>query len=1012
MSGDAESRSEKALCYLCSQLDLRIDNGLVRNYTDIDDEYQRYILRQAKEKLGTDAIFFLKPALDGPSIPLIYFCKLESRDPHEIAELHKLVWNMGQAPLLFVVLPDVVLVYSTYEPPKTADGKLDDEAQFIEELKLFVESDNEIKKLKKYHRSELLTGRYWQEHSDKFRKEERVFRTLLNNLDFMREKLIEKGLSADIVHNLLIRSIFIKYLEDRKDSNGYNAFPEGFFEKFLRSATCFTDLLSDKTATYKLFRYLHEDKFNGDVFTIEEAEENKVSEHHLKELQGLLKGEKYLESGQMTLWPLYSFDVIPIELISNIYQQFFHYKKEKRGRKRGTYYTPYHLVTFLMDEVLPWGGKIADMKILDPSCGSGVFLVEAYRRLIHRWMRAHEKPPSFSDLKTILKKNIFGVDINREAIQIAALSLYLTMCDYLEPRSIWDEVRFEPLLNSNLFVSDFFEENKSFLVNKYNLIIGNSPWESELTEPASNYIKKRGKPVGDKQISQAFLWKVAELCEPDGEICLMVSSKGLLFNRSATNREFRKRFFSTFNVKTVINFSALRHKLFSEAIGPGSAVLFSPDEPDNHPISYFSPKPSYSPQDDWLLLIEPQDIAHIPKNEAFENDVIWKVAMWGTPRDYELVRKLSEFPTLGEVCDKKNWKHAEGFKFEGGEKHEAPELGGKPLVQTRKLQRFTMDEESLPINNVILFHRSVKTKREIFQGPHLLIKQSPTVETGLTAALLKNDAIFRHAILGIHGEERDLNHLASCCLVINSKVALYYEMLTSRSWLVERDSFEKREIMDLPMPENILDLRISYEFLETLSRNSESDTIVNKLTSDSFDLTESETILIDDTIDITLNYFRKKERSLAVKPVNLDTLKDYIHLFCSILNSSFSSPKKAFVGKIFIGESPLQIVSARLVNVSKEDVTVVHQDNNLTEILDKLDKTLLEEKSQSIYIRRNLRHYAGDTIFIVKPNQRRYWTRSSALRDADEAYADIMTLWRSLDEDYKPPTSTVYIGKS
>ena len=980
--------SERAFCYLCSELDLTEEKGLVKNLSDARDEYQKYILNHAK-KFGIDAIFFLTPAQAGPSIPLIYFRKLESRDPHEIAELHKYVWNMGQAPLLFVVLPDTVLIYSTYEPPHTVDGKLDDEARFIEELTLFVKADSEIKKLKEYHRSELVTGRYWQEHEDKFKKEKRVYQTLLTNLEFMREKLIENRLSADIVHSLLVRSLFIKYLEDRKDTNGYNAFPKGFFHKFLRGAERFTDVLSDKIATYKLFRYLDEDKFNGDIFTIKEAEESKVREHHLQLLKDLLEGEKYLESGQMTLWPLYSFDVIPIELISNIYQRFFHYEKEIKAKK-GTYYTPYHLVAFLMDEVLPWQGTSVDDKILDPSCGSGVFLVEAYRRLIHRWMQAHEKYPSFSDLKTILKKSIFGVDINREAIHIAALSLYLTMCDYMEPRNIWDEVKFEPLINCNLFVSDFFEEDKPFLTKKYDIIIGNSPWESELTGPARKYVKKRGKPVGDNQISQAFLWKVAELCKPDGEICLIVSSKGLLFNRWTTNREFRRQFFSTFNVKTVINFSVLRHSLSSEAVGPGAAVLFTPSEPDDRPIFYFSPKPSYSPQDDWLLLIEPQDSAHIPKDEVLEHDVIWKVAMWGTPRDYELVKKLSELPTLGEICDRKKWKHAEGFQFGSGKTHEAPELVGKPIVHARKLQRFTMDEESLPINDAILFRRSVKTRREIFQGPHLLIKQSPTAGIGLVAALLKRDAIFKHAILGIHGEEKDLNHLISCCIVINSRIALYYEMLTSRSWLVERDSFEKEEIMDLPMPKNVLNLNIDYEFLETLSENSETDTIVNKLTMNWFDLTESEIILIDDAVDFTLDYFRKKNKSIAVKPVDKEGMKDYIHTFCEVLNKSFSSPTKDFIGTAYLGNSPLQVVKVQLVDKfkGKSDVKI-HTESEA--ILKELDKVLLEEQSQSIYIRRNLRRYTGSTLYLVKPNQKRYWTKSAALYDADKTYKDIMS---------------------
>jgi hypothetical protein len=179
-----------------------------------------------------------------------------------------------------------------------------------------------------------------------------------------------------------------------------------------------------------------------------------------------------------------------------------------------------------------------------------------------------------------------------------------------------------------------------------------------------------------------------------------------------------------------------------------------------------------------------------------------------------------------------------------------------------------------------------------------------------------------------------------------------------------------------------------------------------------FDLTESEKILINDSIDVTLDYFWRKDESIAIQPVNPDTLEDYIHIFCNVLNSSFSNPKKAFSGRIFAGESPLQVVAARLVNNDERGVAEIRQDHNLSEILVKLDRTLLDEKSQSIYIRRNLRHYVGDTIFIVKPNQMRYWTRSSALHDADETYADIMTLWRSLDEVDSPSTSAVYIGKS
>jgi len=346
-----KKNTESTFRHLCQELDLTKENGLVEIESEAKDEFQRYILKQAKEKLGADAIFFLNflTSRTESSVPLIYFRRLKSYDSHKIAELHKKVWNMGQAPLLFIILPEVVLVYNSNEPPKRLDdGQLDEKAGLIDELKLFVSANAEIRKLRAYRRSELVAGSYWQKHANLFKKEKRVYQTLLKNLDFMRKKLIGQGVSSEIVHSLLSRSIFIKYLEDRKDKSGCSAFPEGFFEKYLPGAKCFTDLLSDRAARDSLFQYL-KDKFNGSIFIPEDGEVD-INQDTFILLQDLLKAEKYLESGQMTLWPLYSFDIIPIELISNIYQQFFHYEmnekeanEEEKSRKKrktdGTHYT-------------------------------------------------------------------------------------------------------------------------------------------------------------------------------------------------------------------------------------------------------------------------------------------------------------------------------------------------------------------------------------------------------------------------------------------------------------------------------------------------------------------------------------------------------------------------------------------------------------------------------------------------------------------------------------------------
>ena len=81
------------------------------------------------------------------------------------------------------------------------------------------------------------------------------------------------------------------------------------------------------------------------------------------------------------------------------------------------------LVDFLLDAVLPWNGDEWNLKVLDASCGSGIFLVKAFQRLIHRWRQKNNgKDPLVSDLRPLLANNLIGVDKNEEAVRVVCLS--------------------------------------------------------------------------------------------------------------------------------------------------------------------------------------------------------------------------------------------------------------------------------------------------------------------------------------------------------------------------------------------------------------------------------------------------------------------------------------------------------------------------------------------------------------------------------------------------------------
>lgn len=783
-----------------SYLDINDKTGLAsENNIESLSAYQKLFYEQARSKIGVDAVYFLRDEEGIAKIPLIYFSMLEDDNAAKAAQLHSLSWNMGEAPLLFIVTPTELKIYNNYQTPQKKDGALDPEAGLIDTISLITDLETQRQKLAPYNRMLLESGEYWRRAEGRFNVNTRIDTTLMNNLRVMRRRLITRIKSrvnnvqisteniVSIVHGLLSRSILIKYLEERKDSNGESVFPKNFYEQFsFDNIVCkqYTDVLGNKEATYNLFSVL-ENKFNGDMLPLIDNEREIITEDDLQELKSFLIGDSDLESQQMTLWPLYDFNIIPIKIISSIYELFFHLS-DVGDDDKGTYYTPLHLVDTLLDEVYPWEGGYEPISIIDPSCGSGIFLVEAYRRIVCRWMRTKGVSQITNEqLTTILKESIYGVDLNEEAVRVASFSLSLALCDFLDPRSIWNELSFPKLVNTNLIVSDFFDEKLDGLLTKCDIVIGNPPWQSQLTEAASNYPQKNNYIVGDKQIAQAFSIKCATICKDDGIVCLLMPSKGLLFNRSPKSAAYRKRFFSENNVSIIINFSIYRRVLFDNATAPCTAIIYSPNKADESAstIFYCTPKPQYSLQDTKKFSIDPTDICRIPSDLIYD-DRIWKIAMWGSPRDLELIDKLqSSYPTLDKFLSDHGMKNAEGFK-RGNRKLTYDGFDGLPIVDAKEFYPFYMPKEILLNNADNTFERVSNKNLPIFKAPHLIMKQSHK-KGRFYAAVLDYDAIFNHSLLGISGEERMLKYL---CLIINSKVFSYYHLLTSRTWMIERDA--------------------------------------------------------------------------------------------------------------------------------------------------------------------------------------------------------------------------------
>lgn len=323
---------------------------------------------------------------------------------------------------------------------------------------------------------------------------------------------------------LLILCFLVKYLEDR------NVFPSGYIGRFGNFSSNeehhFFELLESPQALIALFADLV-DHFNGDVFYLTESEKNEIDDSFLRKFIQVIRGDE--ENGQRLFWARYSFEDIPVELISYIYQNFV--------KSKEAVYTPSFLVELLINETLPLKESSSyddSLRILDPACGSGIFLVGAYKRIVSFWRNQHNwENPSIDVLKSILKKNIFGTDIDSLAVELTTFSLNLALCDLLDPKVIWSELKFEKLKETNIQTKDFFETD----FKNFSLVIGNPPFESKLqTLAAKNvdaaYQRREGKRRGslpDSNSAYLFLEHSLSLLAKNGKLC-MILPYGILYN--------------------------------------------------------------------------------------------------------------------------------------------------------------------------------------------------------------------------------------------------------------------------------------------------------------------------------------------------------------------------------------------------------------------------------------------------------------------------------------------------
>jgi len=872
-----------------------------------------------------------------------------------------------------------------------------------------------------------------------FSNKARVDHKLLENLSAAVGVLESAGLSLHLAQVLMGQILFVSYLEHREIVSDFYRGEHGVgsLHALVKG--------KDRAGVIQLIEQLRKD-FNGDFLASDEdpAMDALTPWRELPEagfdLLDKFLARVTLTTGQGSLWN-YDFSVIPVELLSGLYESFLSSDKQA---ETGAYYTPRHLATFAIHQALLASPDPLNETIFDGACGSGILLTTAYRRLIALHEAKAGRQMGFAERRQILLGQIFGGDINRMACRVTSFSLYLSLMEGLHPADILvaqsrDGVKLPTLRGTNLCdgpSGDFFAEDHPFFGSKFSLIVSNPAWV-EIKGPKTSadlWAEDAEVDVPLRQLAGFYSLRAVEFLAEHGSLCLILPIALLMGTGSD---RFLRHLFRGIKPLRLFNFGDLQQLLFPTAddachvfVGQRRARHEVGRIPLTESFDYCIPKAELSLRFG-RLSITSADRHMLQTQTVRTSPDVLTTYMWGDAHDLALMTRLQACGTFKDFWGqgrKSRWINRKGIHFEdkNREAMSSEPLSsfsfvpldalkrGLPVLHPEKLGKWPADRQTVVgLNDALM---------QVFDGPRILFPDGfSRDELNIRAVYFDQPASFNSSVGVIAGSESDAGLLRFAAAYLRSTLAKYFLMLTNTKMLTNRNGVHLTHIEPFPFfePQHAPNPKTASSALKKIvtklialekmpaddQQMAYADDFeqIDQWVCDYFDLSTTERTMVTEAVEVLLPSVRprayKSLYTLRQKPIGPEEITRYAHALGDALISW--RDRMGGVGHFHVDvvvdtagtAGGLGIVRVQYLPhaAQGEEVSTCIDDALVYQTLASLRREHLSEFMDAAGVAWlfNQRIWTPRGLYIARAMTRHGWLTRTALRDAEAIVRDV-----------------------